>query len=67
MGAVLPLDMDVTDDDNLLIGQYDGCNSSILSCDNDDQEIDVNPIPVVISDRHRTKSKSKQEYGQRNV
>ena len=45
------------DDDLMLIGQYDGCNDSVISSDNDDQP--ANKIPVRTSNRQDPPPKAK--------
>ena len=59
-----PAENGYKDDDILLIGQYDGCNASIISSDDDDQ-VQSNLIPVVQPIRRKTQPK--QNVKHRNV
>ena len=54
MGAGLhPQEYGLTTNDNLPIGQYDGCNDSTISSESDNQcqDFQTHPIPIMISKR----------------
>ena len=62
MGAGLPpTNDDPADDDISLIGQFDGCNYSILSSDDDNQSSENNPIPVISSSQRNPLPKPRRK------